>query len=122
MHVSTRLNYYYGKAQHKGNATWGHDGAFAHNAIYVDIDAHASTTGLYNPEYVAGLLQIMLPDYGKLVPNYAIGSGRGLHLVWLINQVPASLGWMVRAVTMSYSQVVATILRDYGVTGYGEIS
>lgn len=40
MHVSPGTNYYYSKAQHCGNATWGMDGAFCYNAIYVDIDTH----------------------------------------------------------------------------------
>lgn len=43
MHISVRQDYYYGKAQTSNAGTWDNENSFAYNAIYVDIDAHASS-------------------------------------------------------------------------------
>jgi hypothetical protein len=96
MHVSTHMDYYYyGKAQQSSsNATWGPEHAFAYNAINVDIDAHSVMPDSHSIENLVGLLQTMLPDYSVKLPNYVIYSGRGIHMVWLIDQVSSALAWM----------------------------
>lgn len=117
MHVSKQYDYYYSKSQHKGNATWGTEGTFCFNALYVDIDAHSGCN--YDTEKrVCDLLTAMLPDLGCPAPNIIESSGRGIHLVWLIDQVPAALGWMVRAVSEALASAVKSLVLDYGLIGY----
>lgn len=41
MHVSHKYDYYYCKAQHSRNGTWGSEGVFACSVLYVDIDTHS---------------------------------------------------------------------------------
>ncbi len=46
MHVSTQLDYYYGRARHSGNATWGTNRTFAFDTINVDVDCHNGCTDM----------------------------------------------------------------------------
>ena len=111
MHVSPKLDYYFSKAQHSGNATWGNEGVFAYNAIFVDLDAHGSEVK-ESGQNMLDYLCLGLGFNGKSAPNFIEGSGRGYHLVWLIGQVPAELGWMVKAVSQHYAETIKSILND----------
>ena len=116
MHVSTHMDYYYGRAQHCGNATWGESKAFAYNAIHVDIDAHG--VNACDGKAVIDMICYALPDEGIPSPNIIEESGRGYHLVWLIDQVAAVLGWMVEAVSVSFAKVIQDLMATSGAKGY----
>lgn len=117
MHVSTRQDYYYGKAQHTSTGTWGAENIFAHNTIYVDIDDHSSGKNV-SGQTLIDTLCYALPDKGITTPNIIEDSGRGYHLVWLIEQVPASLGWMVEAVSRHFAQATQELLVELHAQGY----
>jgi hypothetical protein len=115
MYISTHMDYYYGKAQHTGHSTWGTEGAFAYNALYVDIDAHG--TAVTPTKNLLENLLYALPDTGVPVPNIVETSGRGYHLVWLIEQVSAQLERLVKAVSEHFSNTVKDLLYVIGSVG-----
>lgn len=117
MHISRQYDYYYCKAQHSGHGTWNTGGIFAYNALYVDIDTHFGSVSKTEVQMI-DLLTAMLPDEGCPMPNIIEYSGRGIHLVWLIDQVAAALHWMVREVSKALALSVKKIILDYGITGY----
>ncbi len=117
MHVSHKYDYYYCKAQHSGHGTWGSEGVFAYNALYVDIDTHSGCVSKTERQMIE-LLMEMLPEEGYPVPNIVEYSGRGIHLVWLIDQVAAALHWMVCEVSNALALSANKIILDYGITGY----
>ncbi len=112
MHVSSRTNYYYSKAQHRGSATWGMDGAFCYNAIYVDIDAH--NADCIDGDTTINAICYALPDEGIPTPNVVELSGRGYHLIWYAEQIAASLNWMVEAVSAHFAQTIQGLLNANG--------
>lgn len=117
MHVSTHMDYYFCKAQHTDTGTWGADNIFAYNAIYVDIDAH----GIADTAAGRSLIDTIcyaLPDMGIPSPNIIEDSGRGYHLVWLIYQVSAKLGWMVKKVSEHFAEVIASLIAERDAQGY----
>lgn len=115
MHVSTRMDYYYGKAQHSGNATWGQRNMFAINSIGVDIDDHAPGSGRISADtklidnIILGLQGLSIPE-----PNIVEFTGRGYHLVWLIQQIPAYLSELAQQFAGHYAKAVEGILGKYG--------
>lgn len=117
MHVSRQYDYYYCKAQHSGNGTWGSEGVFAYNALYVDIDTHSGHARKAEQQIIPLIMEI-LPEEGYPTPNIVEYSGRGIHLVWLIEQVAATLHWMVREVSNALALSVKNIILNYGITGY----
>lgn len=117
MHVSHKYDYYYCKAQHSGHGTWGSEGVFAYNALYVDIDTHSGRARKADQQIIS-LLMEMLPEEGYPTPNIVEYSGRGIHLVWLINQVAAALHWMVCEVSTALALSTKKIILDYGISGY----
>lgn len=117
MHVSTRHNYYYGKAQYAGTGTWGTENTFSHNAIYVDIDDHSSGKTV-SGQTLIDTLCYAFSNEDIPTPNIIEASGRGYHLVWLIGQVPASLGWMVEAVSRHFAQATQELLVELHAQGY----
>ena len=116
MHVSSHMDYYYGRAQHCGNATWGASKVFAYNAIYIDIDAHG--TNVNDGRTTIDAICYALPDVGIPSPNVIETSGRGYHLVWYIDQVAATLGWMVEAVSVHFAQAAHALLATHNMEGY----
>lgn len=118
MHVSTRHNYYYSKAQYSVTGTWGDKNAFGYNAIYVDIDAHDDLPTISGESLTSALCDALLVNKGIPTPNIIENSGRGYHLVWLIGQVAAKLDWMVRAVSQHFAQAVQDLLKELHVQGY----
>lgn len=117
MHVSTRLDYYYGKAQYTDTGTWGTENTFSHNAIYVDIDDHSSGKTV-SGQTLIDTLCYAFSNEDIPTPNIIEASGRGYHLVWLIGQVPASLGWMVEAVSRHFAQATQELLVELHAQGY----
>lgn len=117
MHVSHKYDYYYCKAQHSGHGTWGSEGVFAYNALYVDIDTHSGRVSKTAGQMIDLLMEI-LPEEGYPTPNIVEHSGRGIHLVWLIDQVAAALHWMVCEVSTALALSVKKMILDYGITGY----
>lgn len=95
MHVSTKMDYYYGKTQHCGNATWGTEGVFAYNTIGVDIDDHSGAAHENNRSVIDAVIYAMA-DKNIPEPNIIENSGRGYHLVWLLEQMSARFDRMVR--------------------------
>ena len=118
MHVSTRQDYYYGKAQHTSTGTWGAENLFVHNAIYVDIDAHDDLPTIAGESLTSALCYALPVNKGIPTPNIIEDSGRGYHLVWLIGQVAAKLDWMVRAVSQHFAQAVQDLLKELHIQGY----
>lgn len=117
MHISTRCDYYFGRAQQSKPATWGTENALAYNIIAVDIDAHDG----YSPadgRQIMYKLCYWLEDAGYPMPNITEYTGRGIHLVWCIQQISAKLDWMVREVSRYYAQMIQSLLQNIGVSGY----
>ena len=111
MHVSTDADYYITKAQFKTAQTWDSRELFALNAIWVDIDAHEKTPSFAETERMRSLLIRALPELAGLpVPNMVIYSGRGIHLVWLIEQCAAKLAFMHREVAVYYGAAIQDLL------------
>ena len=111
MHVSTDADYYITKAQFKTAQTWDSRELFALNAIWVDIDAHEKTPSFVEVERMRSLLIHALPELASIpIPNIIIYSGRGFHLVWLIEQCAAELAFMHRAVSHYYGETIQNLL------------
>lgn len=119
MHVSADADYYLTKAQFKAAQTWDGGELFALNAIWVDIDAHEETPGFAEAERMRSLLIHALPELAGIpVPNIIIYSGRGLHLLWLIEQCAAELAFMHRAVSAYYGEVIRDLIAGFKLTKY----
>ena len=111
MHVTTDADYYITKAQFSEAQTWDSNKLFALNAIWVDIDAHGETSSFSETERMRSLLIHALPELASLpIPNVIICSGRGFHLVWLIEQCAAELAFMHRAVSHYYGETIQNLL------------
>lgn len=117
MHISTHMDYYYCKAQHTDTGAWGAENVFAHNAIYVDIDAHGIADTAAGKSLIDAICYA-LPDMGIPSPNIIEDSGRGYHLVWLIYQVSAKLGWMVTKVSEHFAEVISSLIAERNAQGY----
>lgn len=119
MHVSANADYYITKAQFSKAQTWESEKLFALNAIWVDIDAHGETPSFAEAERVRSLLIHALPELAGIpVPNIIIYSGRGLHLLWLIEQCAAELAFMHRAVSAYYCEVIRDLIAGFKLTKY----
>lgn len=119
MHVSANADYYITKAQFSKAQTWESEKLFALNAIWVDIDAHGETPSFAEAERVRSLLIHALPELAGIpVPNIIIYSGRGLHLLWLIEQCAAELAFMHRAVSAYYCKVIRDLIAGFKLTKY----
>ncbi len=119
MHVSANADYYITKAQFKAAQTWDTDELFALNAIWVDIDAHGETPSFAEAERMRSLLIHALPELAGIpVPNIIIYSGRGLHLLWLIEQCAAELAFMHRAVSHYYGEAIRDLIAGFKITKY----
>ncbi len=119
MHVSADADYYITKAQFKTAQTWDSGELFALNAIWVDIDAHEETPSCAETERMRSLLIRALPELAGLpVPNMVIYSGRGIHLVWLIEQCAAKLAFMHREVAVYYGAAIQDLLDGLNLTKY----
>lgn len=117
MHISTHMDYYYCKAQHTDTGAWGAENAFAHNAIYVDIDAHGIADSA-SGNHLIDAICYALPDMGIPRPNIIENSGRGYHLVWLIEQASARLSWMVTQVSAHFAEAVSALIAEQDAQGY----
>lgn len=119
MHVSANADYYITKAQFTKAQTWENEKLFALNAIWVDIDAHGETPSFAEVERVRSLLIHALPELARLpIPNIIICSGRGFHLVWLIEQCAAKLTFMHRTVSAYYGEVIRDLIAGFKLTKY----
>lgn len=111
MHVSADADYYLTKAQFKAAQTWDTGELFALNAIWVDIDAHGKGPSFAEMERIRSLLIHALPELAGIpIPNLIVCSGRGFHLVWLIEQCAAELAFMHRAVSHYYGEAIQNLL------------
>lgn len=119
IHVSADADYYLTKAQFKAAQTWDGGELFALNAIWVDIDAHGETPSFAEAERMRSLLIHALPELAGIpVPNIIIYSGRGLHLLWLIEQCAAELAFMHRAVSHYYGEAIRDLIAGFKITKY----
>lgn len=119
MHVSANADYYITKAQFKAAQTWDTDELFALNAIWVDIDAHEKASNCPNPEDALSLLSQGLEIWTELPePNVVVYSGRGFHLIWLIGQCAASLGFMASEISKHIGNAIQNLLTDLQIIGY----
>lgn len=119
MHVSANADYYITKAQFKAAQTWDTDELFALNAIWVDIDAHEKASNCPNPEDALSLLSQGLEIWTELPePNIVVYSGRGFHLIWLIGQCAASLGFMASEISKYIGNTIQNLLTDLQIIGY----
>ena len=111
MHVSTDADYYITKAQFSETQTWDSNKLFAVNAVWVDIDAHEGTPSFAEAERMRSLLIHALPELAGIpIPNLIVYSGRGFHLVWLIEQCAAKLAFMHRAISAYYGEAIQNLL------------
>ena len=111
MHVATDADYYITKTQFSKAQTWDSNKLFALNAVWVDIDAHEGTPGFAETERMRSLLIHALPELAGIpIPNIIVCSGRGFHLVWLIEQCAAELAFMHRAVSHYYGEAIQNLL------------
>lgn len=119
MHVSANADYYITKAQFSKAQTWDSRNLFAINAIWIDVDAHSETPSFAEAERMRSLLIHALPELAGIpVPNIIIYSGRGFHLVWLIEQCAAELTFMHRAVSAYYGEVIRDLIAGFKLTKY----
>ena len=119
MHVATDADYYITKTQFSKAQTWDSRNLFAINAIWIDIDAHSKIPSLAETERMRSLLIHALPELERLlIPNIIIYSGRGFHLVWLIEQCAAELAFMHRAVSHYYGEAIQNLLAGLKFTKY----
>ncbi len=119
MHVSANADYYITKAQFKAAQTWDTGELFALNAIWVDIDAHEKASNCPNPEDALSLLSQGLEIWTELPePNIVVYSGRGFHLIWLIGQCAASLGFMASEISKHIGNAIQNLLTDLQIIGY----
>ena len=119
MHVSADADYYITKAQFKAAQTWDNGELFALNAIWVDIDAHEKASNCPNPEDALSLLSQGLEIWTELPePNIVVYSGRGFHLIWLIGQCAASLGFMASEISKHIGNAIQNLLTDLQIIGY----
>lgn len=119
MHVSADADYYLTKAQFKAAQTWDGGELFALNAIWVDIDAHEKASNCPNPEDALSLLSQGLEIWTELPePNIVVYSGRGFHLIWLIGQCAASLGFMASEISKHIGNAIQNLLTDLQIIGY----
>ena len=119
MHVSADADYYITKAQFSKAQTWDSRNLFAINAIWIDVDAHGETPSFAEAERVRSLLIHALPELAGIpVPNIIIYSGRGFHLVWLIEQCAAELAFMHRAVSHYYGEAIRDLIAGFKITKY----
>ena len=119
LHVSADADYYITKAQFKAAQTWDGGELFALNAIWVDIDAHEKASKCPNPEDALSLLSQGLEIWTELPePNIVVYSGRGFHLIWLIGQCAASLGFMASEISKYIGNAIQNLLTDLQIIGY----
>ena len=119
MHVSTDADYYITKAQFSKAQTWESSELFALNAVWVDIDAHGEIPSFVEAERMRSLLIHALPELVSIpIPNLIVYSGRGFHLVWLIEQCAAELAFMHRAVSHYYGETIQNLLAGLRFTKY----
>lgn len=119
MHVSADADYYITKAQFKAAQTWDTGELFALNAIWVDIDAHEKASNCPNPEDALSLLSQGLEIWTELPePNIVVYSGRGFHLIWLIGQCAASLGFMASEISKHIGNAIQNLFTDLQIIGY----
>ena len=119
MHVSADADYYITKAQFKTAQTWDSRNLFAINAIWIDIDAHEKTSNCPNPEDALSLLSQGIEIWTELPePNIVVYSGRGFHLIWLIDQCAASLGFMASEISKYIGNTIQNLLTDLQIIGY----
>ena len=119
MHASTDADYYITKAQFSKAQTWDSRNLFAINAIWIDIDAHEKTSNCPNPEDALSLLSQGLEIWTELPePNIVVYSGRGFHLIWLIDQCAASLGFMASEISKYIGNTIQNLLTDLQIIGY----
>ena len=111
--------YYITKAQFSKAQTWDSRNLFAINAIWIDVDAHSKTPSFAEAERVHSLLIHALPELAGIpVPNIIIYSGRGFHLIWLIEQCAAKLTFMHRTVSAYYGEVIRDLIAGFKLTKY----
>ena len=119
MHVSANADYYITKAQFSKAQTWDSRNLFAINAIWIDVDAHEKASNCPNPEDALSLLSQGLEIWTELPePNIVVYSGRGFHLIWLIGQCAASLGFMASEISKHIGNAIQNLLTDLQIIGY----
>ena len=119
MHVATDADYYITKTQFSKAQTWDSRNLFAINAIWIDIDAHDKTSNCPNQEDALSLLSRGLEIWTELPePNIVVYSGRGFHLIWLIDQCAASLGFMASEISKYIGDTIQNLLTDLQIIDY----
>lgn len=105
-------DYYYGKAQMIHPGICSSDNVFAFNGIFIDIDSHEKQIDLDGLETtVIGMIE---EDGTIACPNAIVRSGRGMHVIWLIDQHPACYAPAVRSITQYFAEVVSDLLTASG--------
>lgn len=119
MHVSANADYYITKAQFSKAQTWDSRNLFAINAIWIDVDAHERTSNCPNQEDALSLLSQGIEIWTELPePNIVVYSGRGFHLIWLIGQCAASLGFMASEISKYIGNTIQNLFTDLQIIGY----
>lgn len=117
MNISETCDYYITKAQVKTPRRWRCSDLFCLNAIFIDIDCHRRYISENEIRRYCAL--IINKISGQLVadglmyePNMVIYTGRGIHLVWLIEQLPAKFAGIYRFVVSQYVTRIKELLKE----------
>lgn len=121
-------NYYITKGQTKNAGRWRDKDLFCLNAMYIDIDNHMGRRGFFRKDYFDEK-EIIRRIYSDLViadlilePNIVVYTGRGIHLVWLIEQVAADLKGLYRFVCSQYCHMISEIVDGYNREAHTKLS
>lgn len=121
-------NYYITKGQTKNAGHWRDKDLFCLNAMYIDIDNHTVRRSFLRKDYFDEN-EIVRRIYSDLVnadlilePNIVVYTGRGIHLVWLIDQAAADLKGLYRFVCAQYCHMISEIVDAYNKEAHTKLS
>lgn len=118
--ISKKRNYYITKGQAKRAGKWRAEDLFAINAMYIDIDNHMfrpwsvlRNTHEDENEILRLIYENLVNDGLLCEPNIVVYTGRGIHLVWLMEQVSAKLQGLYRFVCSQYCHMISEVVDAY---------
>lgn len=128
MVIYKNRNYYITKGQTKNAGHWRDRDLFCLNAMYIDIDNHTAKRSFLRNDYFDEN-EIIRRIYSDLVvadlilePNIVVYTGRGIHLVWLIDQAAADLKGLYRFVCAQYCHMISEIVDAYNKEAHTKLS
>lgn len=118
--IHKNRNYYMTKGQTMQTGHWRDKDLFSINALYIDIDNHTYRSNRFLKNDYADENEIIRRIYSNLVyedlilePNIVVYTGRGIHLVWLVQQAAANLKGLYRFVCSQYCHMISKVIETY---------